>query len=210
MRIYAQVLEEAVGLGVSQSLRYANVRNVSVEIRLRGIPDVYNKIEDATANLPSWDRIASFGSGLLKQADEDLSNAIKQWPIKEDVESFRATLQELLYSANAIRADFAHVTEKKGLTFEDISDELGAAFQAVLEELKEAFPPPDQAPSHEARQNMTRTTLQKIEQALLDFARKHDVPEDRVEALLVSFGKLVPIVEKLVVITGWSPLCGSC
>ena len=201
-----------MGLGQGQDLRYVDVRHVNNKISLIGATDVVHKIEDAASGslpLPSWDRIASFGSGLLKQADEDLNNAIKQWPIKEDVESFRATFRELLYSANAIRANFSHIAEKRGLTFEDISDELGDAFQAVLKELKAAFPPPDQAPSHEARQNMTRTALRKVEQALLDFARKQDVPEENVEALRASFDKLVPIVEKLVVITGAPALSGG-
>lgn len=187
--------------------------NISVEDRLRGIPDIYHKIEDAAADpipvLP-WDRIASFGSELLKQADEDLNNAIKHWPIKDNVESFRATFQELLYSANAIQDSFTDLTEGGGMTFEDISDELGNAFQTALKELEVAFPPPDQAPSHETRQNITRSALQKAEQALLGFARKHDVPEDKVEALRVSFARLVPIVEQLIVITGVSSLRRSC
>ncbi|GJE93550.1 hypothetical protein PsYK624_097090 [Phanerochaete sordida] len=166
--------------------------------------DIYYKIEDSAAQampLPSWENIESYASGLLMAMDNDLNDAVSKLPIKDSVQSFRTTFHELQYSASDMKVHFEYLTTN-GLTWEDISNDIAEALQAVLKELKEAFPPPDHAPSHEHRQVVTRTTLEKVETAILDVARKHGMPADRVEALRISFDNAKPVIEKAVVITG--------
>ena len=91
---------------------------------------------------------------------------------------------------------------QQGLTLDRISDELGIIFDDILDRLKETSPPPDQAPSHEQRQEMVNTVLDRAEQGLVDFARKHGMSEDGLRNLRSSSARLKQLTKKLVAITG--------
>lgn len=170
----------------------------------RKFSDIRRKIEDQASNslkLPSWEKIESFGSGLLKEADKDLNDAIKAWHLEDNVLAFRTTFKEVLYEANALKKDFAYLTDQ-GFVSEDFSSEIALALQEVLKELQQAFPPPNHAPGHAHRQNMTRIVFGKAEAALLNFAQKHGMPEDKIESFRASLDRINPLIEKLVVTTG--------
>ena len=122
----------------------------------------------------------------------------------EKIDEFRSTFHDIVSASNEIRGHLTELTQQ-GLTLDQISGELGVIFNDILGHLKKAFPPPDQAPGHEQRQEMVNTVLDSAEQELVDFARKHGMSEDGLENLRSSFGLLKPHVEKLVVITGTPP-----
>ena len=122
----------------------------------------------------------------------------------EKIDEFRSTFQNIVSTSSEIREHMTELTQR-GLTLDQISDELGVIFNDILAHLKKAFPPPDQAPSHEARQEMVTSVLDRAEQGLQGFARKHGMSEDGLENLRSSFDRLKPHVEKLVVITGTPP-----
>ncbi|KAF9789199.1 hypothetical protein BJ322DRAFT_1105065 [Thelephora terrestris] len=172
----------------------------------QSIPDVIGilpKLEglaDGAFQLPPWEKIFDFADGFVKAADKQLNAAAREFNVAEKIDEFRNTFHNIVAASSEIRGDMTELTQQ-GLTLGQISDELGVIFNDVLEYLKKTFPPPDQAPGHEQRQEMVETVLDRAEQGLLDFARKHGMSQDGLEKLRSSFDRLKPHIEKLVVIT---------
>ena len=137
----------------------------------------------------------------MKTTNERLNSAARQFDVAEKIDEFRSTFHNIVSSSNEIRGHMTELTQQ-GLTLDRISDELGIIFDDILDRLKETFPPPDQAPSHEQRQEMVNTVLDRAEQGLVDFARKHGMSEDGLRNLRSSFARLKQLTKKLVVITG--------
>ena len=140
----------------------------------------------------------------MKATNERLNAAAREFEVAEKIHEFRSTFHAIVSTSNEIRGHMTELTQQ-GLTLDQISDELGVIFNDILGHLKKTFPPPDQAPNHEQRQEMVNTVLERAEQELVDFARKYGMSEDGLENLRSSFDRLKPHVEKLVVITGTPP-----
>ena len=58
-----------------------------------------------------------------------------------------------------------------------LADALGRAFADVLDSLRESFPPPDRAPTHAERQNMTRAVLAQAGNAIVAVALRYGLPD---------------------------------
>jgi hypothetical protein len=152
--------------------------------------------------LPPWEKIISVQEGLLRYTDGALNDATRDFHIPDQVGAFKEVFRELISEAADLRVKITNLINQNGGRLEDISDELGQAFGVILDDLKAAFPPPDHAPGHQQRQEMTTSVLDKAEQAILDLASKHGMSEEHLHELQASLEKLKPIVMKLVVITG--------
>jgi hypothetical protein len=161
-------------------------------------------LAEGAFQLPPWEKIFDFADGFVKAADKQLNAAAREFNVAEKIDEFRNTFHNVVAASSDIRGHMTELTQQ-GLTLDQISDELGVIFNDVLEYLKKTFPPPDQAPGHEQRQEMVETVLDRAEQGLLDFACKHGMSQDGLEKLRSSFDRLKPHVEKLVVITGMYP-----
>ncbi|KAF9783038.1 hypothetical protein BJ322DRAFT_1009432 [Thelephora terrestris] len=138
---------------------------------------------------------------VFKTAGESFTTITSAFDVKRRVEELESTIQDIVAASSEIRGHMAELTQK-GLTLDNISDELEGIFNEILVYLEETFPPPDQAPSHKERLKMTATILDKVEQAILDFGRKHGMSEDRLERVRKTFSSSKPHIEKLVVLTG--------
>jgi hypothetical protein len=139
---------------------------------------------------------------LLQHADSALDAAAREFRIPDQVVAFKHTFSEFVSGVADIRAKTVVLADQRGVRLEDISQELGQAFSSVLDDLKAAFPPPDQAPSHQQRQEAVALVLNKAEQVILDLARKHGMSEEYLRGLQESFEKLKPVIMALVVIAG--------
>lgn len=151
--------------------------------------------------LSTWDVVLAFADDALRVANEILDEAAQEFNVTGQIDDLRTTFNDILTISGEIREHITEVTQQ-GLTLDQISDELGLVLDGVLSYLQKAFPPPDQAPSHEERQKLVTTVLDMTEQGFLDLLRKYGMSEDGLELIRESFDRLKPHIEKLVVITG--------
>ena len=151
--------------------------------------------------LPPWEEIVASANQFVKAAGEGLSAAAREFNVTGKIQDLESTFHDILATSAVIRGHMSELTQQ-GVTLDQLSDELGVVFNDIEVYLKNTFPPPDQAPSHEERQEMVTTVLDKAEQGLLDLARKRGMSEDGLERVRESFSLLKPRIEKLVVITG--------
>ena len=149
----------------------------------------------------TWDVIIAFADDASRVANEIFDEVAQEFNVTGQIDDLRITLNNILTVSGEIREQITNVTQE-GLTLDQISDELGLILNDVLSYLQKAFPPPDQAPSHEERKKMVVAVLDRTEQAFLDFFRKYGMSEDWVELLRESFDRLKPHIENVVVITG--------
>jgi len=149
----------------------------------------------------SWDAIVAFADDALRVANQILDDVAQEFNVTGQIDDLRITFNDILTTSGEIREHITEVTQQ-GITLDQISDELGLILNDILIYLQKAFPPPDQAPSHEERQKMVTIVLDKTEQGILDLFRKYGMPEDRLEILRESFDRLKPHIKKFVVITG--------
>lgn len=147
------------------------------------------------------EKIVGFANELVKAADESLDAAAREFNVAGEIDDFRTTFHDFVSASGEIRGHMSELTQQ-GLTLERISAELGTIFSNIPEHLKQAFPSPDQAPSHEERQKIVASVFDEVGRGLLDFARNRGMSEDRLESLCQSFNQLRPHVERLVSITG--------
>ncbi|KAF9783011.1 hypothetical protein BJ322DRAFT_1073982 [Thelephora terrestris] len=171
--------------------------------------------------LPSWgsmfaaanEAVKEAGDGLSTFASEfDVNEAVKtagksfstitsEFDVKRRIQELESTINDILAVFAEIRGHMAELTQK-GLTMDNISDELEGIFKDISVYVEETFPSPDQALSHKERLMRTRTILDRIIQAILDFLRKHGMSEDALERVRRAFASLKRLIEKLVGIIG--------
>lgn len=140
-------------------------------------------------------------AGFLHKTEEALNRTAREYNISDKVEELRSTFGDVVEIAAEFREHMKEL-EQRGMTLDDVSDELGEAFDGVLTHMKLTFPSPDQAPSHEERQAMVTTLLEKVAEALRSFAVEHGMSQEATDKMLATFERLRPKVVQLVVITG--------
>lgn len=141
------------------------------------------------------DAVQKYSDGLLDEA------ANCEPDLAAQIAVFRNTIHSVVSHAGALEKDFG-ILREKGITLENVSDDLSVLYQRIVDELQERFPPPDKAPSHEQRQEMMKTVLEKTGNASIRYAVDHGMTEENVGVLQEHIEKLNPFVMTLVVATG--------
>ena len=166
---------------------------------------VENYINFGTLSVPGrfWEYAMQYADAVQKYSNRLLDEAAdRERDVATQITAFKNTIHSVISHAGALEKDFETTLREKGITLEDVSDELSVLYQRIVDELQEEFPSPDKAPSHEQRQEMAKTVLDKAENAVIKYAVDHDMAEANVEALNQHFEKLKSIVMTLVVATG--------
>lgn len=145
--------------------------------------------------------IVQLAGKVLKVSNERLDAVAREFNVQERVADFRNTFQNVVSASADIHEHMTELTER-GITLAQISDELRAVLGDILDHLKKAAPLPDQAPNNEERQKMAETILDRVEEWLLNFARKHGMSEDGLDRLRKSLGRLKYHITKLIIIMG--------
>jgi hypothetical protein len=114
-------------------------------------------------------------------------------------------MRQLVSTAETFRSQVEVAVNSQGRTMEDVSNHLSVLYAQILEQLATEFPAPDEAPSHQEREDMVTVVMKRLEEGTVSSCERLGIRE---ESMRDFFSKVGPIVEKLIVTIGTS-LFGS-
>ncbi|KAI0080566.1 hypothetical protein K474DRAFT_1704634 [Panus rudis PR-1116 ss-1] len=125
----------------------------------------------------------------------DISN--KAAVAREAFEDVKTVLIAVAESAGEIEATIRKHAE--GKSTDGLAHEMSGALSPVREELQRLFPPPETAPSHEERKQVVSSTLNSVENALVELGLKFNVDGEQMRSLARG---LCSHLEELIVLIG--------
>lgn len=176
-----------------------------------GLADIGSKLEkiggDAEQLVSSeWEgAMKPFGSKLVHAAGKVLADTVHELEtdVREKIDFFIKTFRDVVSLAQGLHAIIVRLTEKEGgMSMADVSQELDVLSSGIIAHIQQAFPPPDQAPSHKERMEMTNVALVRFENGLLDLTSRLGLPEGEISAFRNTLDQLRPLVKDLIVTMG--------
>ncbi|KAI0026854.1 hypothetical protein K488DRAFT_91768 [Vararia minispora EC-137] len=208
MRLIAPLAIVGTLLACTLSTAAVRVSQVAENPFQRYLPSVF-----APSALPSpedwWNQAEALGYKLKRWTDAELAKARKV--AGAGIDAFRQHADGVVIAARHLSMHVAQGEQQA------VHDELARALEDTLEEMRAAFPPPEDAPGHEARREAVRRALALAAEKIVEVLRgRIGVDEETLrrdvravcaalEPMIVTAGDLVeqhPVLAETFIIVG--------
>lgn len=112
----------------------------------------------------------------------------------EELDTIKDALSSIVPLAAQFKATIGAHSENNGSIFDDIAEKVDEVYAKLVEKLVAAFPPPDQALGHPARQELFNTILSEAEDAIVSVCVQAGLPEEDVRPHLDALRSILVVI----------------